>query len=70
MNYIQRKSDGKFLVDVRSDGRVVLNVWRDKAIEYPDEKLSLAQHTVASLGADYEIVTKPAAKVRQQKGKK
>ena len=47
-SYIQRKSDGKFLVDVRADGRVVLNVWRDK--------LPLARHTLASLGDAYEIV--------------
>lgn len=55
-SYIQRKSDGKFLVDVRADGRVVLNVWRDKALVYPDEKLPLARHTLASLGGAYEIV--------------
>lgn len=57
MNYIQRKPDGKFLADVRADGRVVLNVWRDKALKYPDEKLPLARHTVASLGDEYEVVT-------------
>lgn len=53
---IQRKSDGKFLVDVKSDGRVVANVWRDKALSYTDEQMDLARHTVVSLGSDYEIV--------------
>jgi hypothetical protein len=55
-SYIQRKSDGKFLVD----GRVVLNVWRDKALVYPDEKLPLARHTLANLGDAYEIVPEQA----------
>ena len=48
-SYIVRISDGKYLMDVRADGRVICTTWMRKAIPYPAHTLALAHHTLKSL---------------------